>query len=336
MAKAQTLVHQSTVSFANLLPVVINDPTLPLVSIVTPSYNQGAFIRATITSVLRQDYPNIEYWVIDGGSSDETLSILQEYAADPRLQWISERDHGQSDAINKGLARCRGSIFAWLNSDDVLLPGALRQVAAAFQAAPHPVVVFGLAKYIDQDGHDLGYCDNQLPSMNLERLLQYQAHPKQPATFAPTECVRAVGGVDCALHYSMDLDLWIKLAAHLEFRHVPQVLALYRLHATSKTVATTARFVDDAIVILGRAVGRGWLTEQQAQARLALFTARLHLMPESRNLLLALGRLKAAVDADPATLPIALLILFKGVLRSFVHPQLWASLRVAQAKWGRI
>src|SRR6266498_4984769 len=94
---------------------------MPLVSIVTPSYNFGGFIRATIESVLTQDYPNIEYWVIDGGSTDGTVSILTEYEHDPRFHWISERDRGQSDAINKGWSRCRGDIIAWLNSDDLYL-----------------------------------------------------------------------------------------------------------------------------------------------------------------------------------------------------------------------
>src|SRR5262245_18584250 len=91
-------------------PVVVDDPSMPLVSVVTPSYNQGHFIRETIESVFAQDYPNIEYWVVDGGSTDETLSILRSYDHDPRFHWISERDQGQSDAINKGWSRCRGDI----------------------------------------------------------------------------------------------------------------------------------------------------------------------------------------------------------------------------------
>src|SRR4051812_10184477 len=105
---------------------VIGDPALPLVSIVTPSYNQGRFIRETINSVLSQDYPNVEYWVIDGGSTDETITILREYEHDARFHWISEPDRGQSDAINKGWRRSRGEILAWLNSDDTYLPGAIR------------------------------------------------------------------------------------------------------------------------------------------------------------------------------------------------------------------
>ncbi|NTW01444.1 MAG: glycosyltransferase, partial [Oscillochloris sp.] len=105
-------------------PPIIGDPTLPLVSVVTPSYNQGRYLRATIESVLGQSYPNLEYIVIDGGSSDESLNVLRTYADEPRMRWLSAPDRGQSDAINKGWARSRGHILAWLNSDDTYLPGA--------------------------------------------------------------------------------------------------------------------------------------------------------------------------------------------------------------------
>ena len=133
----------------------------PLVSIITPSLNQGRFIRQTITSVLTQDYPNIEYWVVDGGSTDETVAILREYDHDPRFHWISEPDDGQSDAINKGLAHCHGELFSWLNADNVLMPGALQRIAAAYHAATAPTIVYGLARLIDQDGRDIGYCAGQ-------------------------------------------------------------------------------------------------------------------------------------------------------------------------------
>src|SRR4051794_35419687 len=102
------------------------DGDWPLVSIVTPSYNQGQFIRETIDSVLSQDYPNLEYWVIDAASTDQTLDVLRDYERDPRFHWISEADRGQSDAINKGWNRCQGSILAWLCSDDLYCPGAIK------------------------------------------------------------------------------------------------------------------------------------------------------------------------------------------------------------------
>src|SRR5690242_10803984 len=142
----------------------------PLVTVVTPSFNQGRFIRETIESVLTQDYPNIEYWVIDGGSNDDTLQILHEYELDHRFHWLSEPDSGQSDAINKGLVRSHGQLFAWLNSDDVLLPGALSHLAKTWREAGRSVIVYGLARYVDEYGKQLGYCPAQSPTMTLEKL----------------------------------------------------------------------------------------------------------------------------------------------------------------------
>src|SRR5207253_836839 len=123
----------------------------PLVSIITPSYNQGRFIRATIESVLGQDYPNIEYIIMDGGSKDETASIAREYSR--RLTFISERDRGQSDAINKGFRMARGEIVSWLNSDDIILPGAVRSAVEAFERVPSAGAVYGDGYLIDLVGN---------------------------------------------------------------------------------------------------------------------------------------------------------------------------------------
>src|SRR5436190_2267527 len=122
-----------------------------LVTVVTPSYNQGRFIRATIESVLSQDYPHIEYIVMDGGSSDETAAVVSEYGT--RLQWISERDRGQSHAINKGFRLARGEIVSWLNSDDVILPGAVAHAVRAFERNPLLGAVYGEGYQIDIDGN---------------------------------------------------------------------------------------------------------------------------------------------------------------------------------------
>ncbi len=317
---------------AQLPPVLINDPALPLISIVTPSYNQGAFIRETITSVLGQDYPNIEYWVIDGGSSDETLAILHEYASDPRLHWISERDRGQSDAINKGLARCRGAIFTWLNSDDVLLPGALQRVAAAWQAQRSPVLIYGLARLIDQASRDLGYCPMQSAHITLDDLLWYTKLPMQPATFMPTEVLRSGGGVDTSLHYAMDFDLWVRLAQQIPFCHIPYDLALYRLHANSKTVALSLKFVDDFAVVLQRAVQQGLLTEKDALSRHHLFIARANLLPEVNNIPAAFRSFLAAIATDYALMPRAVFVLGKGLSRLFVGERFWSQVRFVKTR----
>src|SRR5438128_2723095 len=125
-----------------LPPPVIVDVALPLVSIVTPSFNQGIYIRATIESVLSQDYPNLEYWVIDAGSEDETLNVLKLYNNDPRFHWISEPDNGQSDAINKGWSRCNGEILAWLGSDDLYCPGTITSQVNYLRSHPSVDAVY--------------------------------------------------------------------------------------------------------------------------------------------------------------------------------------------------
>jgi GT2 family glycosyltransferase len=317
----------------DLPSVVVADPAWPLFSIVTPSYNQGSFIRETIESVLRQDYPNIEHWVIDGGSTDETISILHSYEPDPRFHWISEKDRGQSDAINKGLVRCRGEIFSWLNSDDLLMPNALRQVAAAWKSCARPTLLYGLARLIDSRGADLGYCPLQSPRITLQRLLKFRHTLQQPATFAPTEFVRAAGGVDISLHYAMDLDLWIRLAERMPIRYVPHDLAAYRIHPSSKTVALSTQFTADVANVLASAAQRGLLPNRQARVRANLFAARTYLTPEVRDAPSALAQLKGAIREDISVAPEALLILIKAMVRPIVSEKLWAGVRLALAKY---
>jgi hypothetical protein len=316
----------------NLPPTVIADQALPLFSIVTPSYNQGGFIRETIESVLRQDYPNIEYWVIDGGSTDETVSILQNYEQDPRFNWLSEKDRGQSDAINKGLVRCRGDLFSWLNSDDLLTPNALKHVATAWLAFDHPVLLYGLARSIDVYGADLGYCATQSPRITLQKLLKFRSTPMQPATFAPTDLVREIGGVDTALHYTMDFDLWIRLAERVPIHHIPRDLASYRLHPSSKTVALSTRFIADVAQVLDSAAQRGLLSEKQARIRANLFAARTHLTPEVRDVPAALARLRSAIADDIFVAPEAMYVLAKAIARVVVGEKRWANIRLVQAK----
>ena len=199
----------------------IKDRALPLISLITPSFNQAQFIAQTIESVLTQDYPNLEYWVIDGRSTDGTETILRQYEQDRRFNWLSEPDQGQSDAINKGLVRCQGELCAWINSDDVLLPGALHSMAEAWQEAGQPMILYGLGRHIDERGLDLGYCPAQSSQMTFEKLLWVGKHALvQPATFVPTNAFRQAGGLDIARHYALDLDLWLRLAETLPLKFV--------------------------------------------------------------------------------------------------------------------
>ena len=203
----------------------------PLVTIVTPSYNQGPFIEATIESVLSQDYPEVEYLVIDGGSTDETVDVLRRY--DGQLAWDSEPDRGQSHAINKGWARASGEILHWINSDDLLLPGAVSKAVAALTERPDAVAVYGAGRVIEADGTDAGMWSK--PPPDLRYLMEVNDSILQPSCFARADVIRAVGGVREELHWINDWDLLIRL-----FRAGPVValddeLAAWRRYPMTKT-----------------------------------------------------------------------------------------------------
>ena len=165
----------------------------PLISIVTPSYNQGQFIRETIESVLGQSYDKIEYIVMDGGSTDETVSILREYENDPRFQWISEKDRGQSDAINKGWRLCQGDILAWLNSDDTYCADALQLVADAFVHHPDAVGVYGECLYTDAAG--VPWRETFQGEVTREAVLNLSCYIDQPTVFVKADRIKKVGMV---------------------------------------------------------------------------------------------------------------------------------------------
>jgi glycosyltransferase involved in cell wall biosynthesis len=207
--------------------------TMPLVSIVTPSFKQARFLRRTIDSVLSQDYPHIEYIVVDGGSADGSVDILRSYG--DRLRWVSEPDRGQSDAINKGFVRCNGAIRAYLNSDDVLWPGAVRAVVEHFEQNPDWDLVYGNAYNIDADDRIL----ERYPTARyqLNRLLQ-NCFICQPAAFWRSRIARRIGPFNANLHYAMDLDYWLRIdSAGGRLMHVPEVLACARVHPATKTLS---------------------------------------------------------------------------------------------------
>jgi glycosyltransferase involved in cell wall biosynthesis len=208
----------------------------PVVSIVTPSYNQGRFVEATITSVLSQDYPRVEYFVCDGGSRDGSVDVIRRHAH--RLTWwCSESDRGQSDAINKGWARATGDILAYLNSDDVLLPGAITRVVDVFRAHPTAGVVHGDWICIDEQGIELGKGAGRPTDLLRLRRHGQSRYIVQPAAFFRGDLVRRLGGVDGSLRLSMDYDLLLRLAREAALVHVPSPLAAYRVHTNAKTSA---------------------------------------------------------------------------------------------------
>lgn len=207
---------------------------LPLVTIVTPSFNQGRFIRDTIESVLTQDYPNIEYIVVDAASTDETADVVRGYAG--RLTFISEPDRGQSHAINKGFARARGSIVAWLNSDDIFLPGAVSAAVDAFHAHPHVGVVYGEGYQIAEDGTII----TRFPyTQHFDRwkLINASDYILQQTAFFRKAALDAVGPLREDLHYVMDWEILNRLALRYDFKQLPDFMGSIREYGTAKTFA---------------------------------------------------------------------------------------------------
>jgi len=204
----------------------------PLVSIVTPSFNQARFIRETIESVLSQDYPHIEYIIMDGASSDDTAEVVKPYL--DRLTFVSEKDRGQSHAINKGFARARGEIVAWLNSDDVFLPGAVSRAVDAFRANPEAAVVYGEGYQIDIDGRLKSRFPHTRP-FDLWSLVFFSDYILQQTVFFRKSALDVVGPVREDLHYVMDWDILIRLGKRFDFVYVPEYMGSLREYGEAKT-----------------------------------------------------------------------------------------------------
>ncbi len=228
-------------------------PATPLITVVTLSYNQGRFIRATIESVLSQNYPRLEYIIMDGGSTDETAAVVSEYAS--RLTWISEKDNGQSHAINKGFRMAKGELVSWLNSDDIIFPGALRLAADEFQKNPRLGAVYG-------EGHEI-YADGKFRQrfpctepFNLWKLVHLSDYILQQTSYFRKDVLDEVGYVDEELHYGMDWDLFIRIGKRYEIGYIPKLMGAIREYPEAKSFAGGAKRFAELARMLRQHTGK--------------------------------------------------------------------------------
>lgn len=216
---------------------------LPRISIITPSFNQGRYIGQTIESVLGQGYPDLEYLVMDGGSTDETLDVLRRYEG--RLRWTSEPDRGQSHAINKGLALATGDVVAFLNSDDCYRPGALHAVGTYFARHGEVGWLTGKCRIVDPEGRPargaITLYKNLWLTLRSGAVLRVLNFISQPATFWRRALWAEVGGLNEALHYTMDYDYWLRLGRRSPLGFINRYLADFRVHPCSKGGTGAAR-----------------------------------------------------------------------------------------------
>jgi glycosyltransferase involved in cell wall biosynthesis len=206
----------------------------PLVSIITPSFNQAHYIEATIQSVLMQDYPRVEYIIVDGGSTDGTVDIIRKY--EQKLTgWVSEKDQGQTDAINKGFGRATGEILAWINSDDTYSHSRVVTEAVNFLLAnPDVAMVYADCNFIDEQGNVIGKFASR--QTDYQKLRRGYVHIPQQTMFFRAKYWKELGPLDPSFYFAMDYDLWVRIAKHAPIQYLPgQTWANFRIHTSSKT-----------------------------------------------------------------------------------------------------
>lgn len=243
----------------------MNDP--PLVSIVTPSFNKGPYIEETILSVRNQTYPRTEHIVIDGGSTDETLTILEKYAGD--IVWVSEPDRGQSDAINKGWRRAQGEILAYLNADDTYPSDAVAIAVRYLDEHPDTGMVYGDGILTDETGKFIR--TYHAGEFSLRDLIYCRDNILQPALFLRRSVYDKIGGIDENLHLAMDLDYWIRAGLLFKVAYLPIPLATAKVYGDAKSVALMHKYVRDYEHILEKVFADPHLPPELAAEKNAVY-----------------------------------------------------------------
>lgn len=227
---------------------------LPTISVITPSYNQAQFIRATIDSILSQDYPDLDYWVIDGGSTDGTVEILKSYG--DKIQWVSEKDKGQTDAINKGLSRAKGEVLAYLNSDDVYLPGTLKRVGE-YYANTGADWITGDCTVIDVEGKPIsgnwliaGYKRFLMAIYSPTLLRIADSMLPQPSTFWSRKAWEKVGKFNESYRYVMDYDYWLRMSQYFKPHDLGVALSGFRSQPDSKSETSRDKLMAESFIAL--------------------------------------------------------------------------------------
>jgi len=224
----------------------------PLVSIITPSFNQVDYLERTMLSVLNQTYPHLEYIVMDGGSTDGSIDVIERYA-DRLAYWESAPDRGQTEAINKGFNRATGGVMAYLNSDDLYYPHAVEEAVAYLNAHPQVGMVYGDAHYVDAEDRVIG----RFPAAqtSYRRLRNGYVHIPQQATFFRKVFWDIVGPLDPTFYFAMDYDLWVRIAELTPLVYVPRTWAAFRLHGDAKTTQAAAQCWPEMIRVHRRLGG---------------------------------------------------------------------------------
>jgi len=221
--------------------------SMPLVSIITPSYNQAQFLEQTIQSVLNQDYPRIEYIICDGGSTDGSVDIIRRYE-EKLSYWVSEKDDGQSHAINKGLQRASGDFIGWINSDDYFLPNCVSSIVSAFAQNPHAGMIYGNIEVINETGQKVS--DVPFKPWSFADQLTQNMIIMQPGSFWKRSVMNSIGWLRTDLHYAMDFEYWIRIGRKCDIVGLNQILARFRVSNVNKGSTQSGGWPQEFLKIL--------------------------------------------------------------------------------------